>query len=130
VLAVPSAHPLAARRELPLSELAEQPFISLRDGQAMRSAEDHYCALAGFTPQRTVECDAPATLRALIAQGAGIAFTAEKTWFPYPLQGVQLIPLIRPSCRRYLTLRVPLSRQSNPDVMLLRDDIIRFFQEL
>lgn len=127
VLAVPAGHPLTALQEVRPEDLRPYPLISLCLGRAMRDIEDILCTRGGFTPHRSVECDTPATLRSLIAQGVGIAFAASRSWFVEPTDQVRLLPL-SPRRWRYVTLCPAPQLLDDPAILALCDDIQAFFQ--
>jgi LysR family transcriptional activator of glutamate synthase operon len=72
-LAVPPHHRLADRREIRLRELADEPFVMLKAGFALRALADELCRRAGFAPKVAVESEDPSTVRSLVAAGLGIA---------------------------------------------------------
>jgi DNA-binding transcriptional LysR family regulator len=72
-LTVPPNHRLARRKRIRLAEVADEPFILLRSGYALRVLTERLCAEAGFTPKITFEGEEVETLRALVAAGLGIA---------------------------------------------------------
>jgi DNA-binding transcriptional LysR family regulator len=66
-LVVPLCHPLAGRESIHLSEVAHDPFISLRAGDSLRELTDHFCRQAGFTPRIVFEGTRPRRFAALSA---------------------------------------------------------------
>ncbi|NRR21828.1 LysR family transcriptional regulator [Brevibacillus sp. MS2.2] len=74
VLAVPSAHRLAGRHRIHLSEVANDPFISLKPGYSFREITDDFCREAGFRPNIVCEGDEPAAISGLVRAGLGVAF--------------------------------------------------------
>ncbi|MEV5885302.1 LysR family transcriptional regulator [Streptomyces sp. NPDC052020] len=75
VAVLPSAHPLAARRTVPLTGLADSPFVLLprEVGPRLHDQITGLCATAGFTPrvvQRAVEWQ---TVCALVEAGLGVS---------------------------------------------------------
>lgn len=129
VLAVPIAHPLAVLNEVGPEDLRPYPLISLCRGRAMRDIEDTLCRRGGFVPHRSVECDTPATLRSLVAQGMGVAFAASRSWFVEPTEQVRLLPLA-PCHQRYVTLTPAPQLLDDPAVLKLCEDIEAFFRTL
>ncbi|MBP2479142.1 DNA-binding transcriptional LysR family regulator [Crossiella equi] len=73
LLAVPPGHRLATRTRVRLTDLAEEPFILLRPGFALRTTTEHLCREAGFTPKAGFEGEEVETLRGLVAAGLGVA---------------------------------------------------------
>jgi DNA-binding transcriptional LysR family regulator len=79
VVALPAAHPLAAREWLHLSELAREAFIlySTDHAAGLRAAVMSTCAAAGFTPQVAQEATQVPTVVALVESGLGIALVPQ-----------------------------------------------------
>ncbi|MFD6279772.1 LysR substrate-binding domain-containing protein, partial [Streptomyces sp. NPDC060209] len=74
---LPEEHPLAAHREIELSDLADEPWIrSDRPGPCLDPVLDA-CASAGFSPSFVVESEDHATAQAFVAAGLGIALIPE-----------------------------------------------------
>ncbi len=72
-LVVPPGHRLAARRRVALREVADEPFISFREGLGLRTIIDGMCARAGFAPNVAFEGDDVATVSGLVGAGLGVA---------------------------------------------------------
>ncbi|NLP62832.1 LysR substrate-binding domain-containing protein [Paraburkholderia sacchari] len=71
---LPADHPLAARKQIALGELAHERFISfgLRQSQLARALQDA-CVKARFTPQIVHEVVEVHTLLSLVREGLGVA---------------------------------------------------------
>jgi LysR family transcriptional regulator, transcription activator of glutamate synthase operon len=76
LLAVPPSHRLAGRRSVRLEEIADDPFVAMRPGNALRTLTDGLCRAAGFEPRIAFEGDEVATLRGLVAAGLGVALVS------------------------------------------------------
>jgi LysR family transcriptional regulator, transcription activator of glutamate synthase operon len=72
-LALPHDHPLAGRRQIPLSDVAGEPFIGLRSASALRRLTDALCLQAGFRPDVIFEGDDLSNVRGFVAAGLGVA---------------------------------------------------------
>jgi DNA-binding transcriptional LysR family regulator len=72
-LAVPPHHRLASRRRVRLADLADETFILLRKGYALRETTERLCAEAGFAPRIGFEGDEVETLRGLVTAGLGVS---------------------------------------------------------
>ncbi|WP_046213171.1 LysR family transcriptional regulator [Paenibacillus wulumuqiensis] len=57
VLVLPSNHKYAGRSELSLTEVADEPFISLADNREYSEFIHHICEQAGFVPNSIFEVD-------------------------------------------------------------------------
>lgn len=74
VLYVPSAHPLAGKKQVTLADLAEFPFVDTPPGFANRTIVDQAFAAAGVRREVTVEIANVATAVRFIQAGLGIGF--------------------------------------------------------
>jgi DNA-binding transcriptional LysR family regulator len=73
VLAVRHGDPLSRRRAVTLSQLREQPMITLVRGSGLRTVLESACRDAGFVPRITAEADELDSLVELAAEGLGVA---------------------------------------------------------
>jgi DNA-binding transcriptional LysR family regulator len=75
VLACTSAHPLADRDGIDLTDVAEEPFIEFPPGWGVRSAVDQAFVSAGVQRRRiTVQMNDLSTILDLVRLGLGVAF--------------------------------------------------------
>src|SRR5690606_24005794 len=79
MVALPAAHPLAARSALRVAELAGEPFIMYSPTVAtgLHVAAMAVCEAAGFAPQVTQEANQVPALLALVEGGLGVALVPE-----------------------------------------------------
>lgn len=75
VILVPAGHPIARRRSIQLSALADETFVFFK-GRARESALGA-CRAAGFEPRLACESGELETVRALVAAGLGLALLPE-----------------------------------------------------
>lgn len=75
VIAVPSGHPLAARRRVKVKELAAESFVSFpaTEGAGFVAALLGACQAAGFLPKVVQEASQMQAILTLVAGGLGIA---------------------------------------------------------
>lgn len=73
VVALPRTHPLAGREQLELGELADEQFISYRQGARLRELLAGAAADAGFAPQITLESNDSRRILRLVDRGLGVA---------------------------------------------------------
>lgn len=75
-LAVPPEHPLASRSargiRTSLSELRDEPFIVLKEGQGFRKMTVELCHEAGFEPRIVFQSNNMETIQSLVAAGMGV----------------------------------------------------------
>lgn len=80
VLAVPTDHWAAGRRQVRLDEVAAESFISLKPGYNLRNVSDALMRQAGLDFRFAFEGDNPAVIPDLIRSGLGIGFVPYVTW--------------------------------------------------
>jgi LysR family transcriptional regulator, transcription activator of glutamate synthase operon len=73
VVALPRGHRLAARRRIRMAELADELFISYREGARLRELLVAAGHLAGFDPKVKLESNEPQRIRQLVGRGLGVA---------------------------------------------------------
>lgn len=103
LLAVPADSPLAAAGSCPLSALKKEGFICLAGSRQFRQICDRLCHRVGFSPRVVFESDNPATVCNLIEMGGGVGFWPAVSW-GNPENGVRLLHLTDPDCRRVLVI--------------------------
>jgi DNA-binding transcriptional LysR family regulator len=69
---VPKGHPLARKRSLALSDLAEEPWVASTMDCGCRQITESACQEAGFRPRVAFECDETLAAQALVAAGVGV----------------------------------------------------------
>lgn len=81
VAALPAQHPLAARRRLPLSALAGEPFVLYTRawGPSVQDAIIGHCVAAGFSPRIVQEAGDVQTIASLVAAGLGVSLLISPT---------------------------------------------------
>ena len=96
VLAVPDAHPLAARTTISLDALSDQRLLLLEDGHCLRDQALDVCHLAGAAEKSGFQGTSLETLRQMVAANVGLT----------------LLPM--------LAIQPPVAQ--SPDITLLRFD--------
>jgi DNA-binding transcriptional LysR family regulator len=121
LLAVPPQHRLAGRTSVRLEEIADDPFVAVRPGNALRALTDGLCRAAGFEPRIAFEGDEVATLRGLVAAGLGVAL------LPPPRVAAEAVMTVTPhlrvrddGCERELGLVWDPQRAETPVVEAFR----------
>jgi DNA-binding transcriptional LysR family regulator len=76
-LALPSAHPLAAKERLRLSDLAAEAWVQTSSASPCARHVVRSCHAAGFEPNVTFESDDYQTVQGLVAAGVGVALIPE-----------------------------------------------------
>ena len=76
-LALPSAHPLAAKERLRLSDLAAEAWVQTASASPCARHVVRSCHAAGFEPNVAFESDDYQTVQGLVAAGVGVALLPE-----------------------------------------------------
>lgn len=105
-------HPLAGRRALRLSSLAEHPLIAFAPGSSTRQLLDAALAGAGVEPRVAVESSDLTLIRSLAARGLGVA-VLPRSFVELPGPSVSFAPL-SPSLRMRVVLWWPTARRLSP----------------
>jgi DNA-binding transcriptional LysR family regulator len=113
VAVLPAGHRLARRRGVHLAELAEDPFISFREGSRPRELLDCAAAEARFAPRIALESNESRRIRSLVSSGLGVAILplsdAVEAGPP-----VTVTPLVEPALTRDVTLATRAQRRPSP----------------
>lgn len=72
MLAVPSSHPLAGRRNLQLGDLVNEHLLLLEEGHCMRDQALAVCSLAGAGERSGFRATSMETLRQMVSAGVGV----------------------------------------------------------
>jgi DNA-binding transcriptional LysR family regulator len=142
-LALPAAHPLAARQGngaghgdgglgdsgkpgIPLADVAGEPFIALRTSSALRQLGDQLCAAAGFRPKVVFEGDDLSNVRGLVAAGLGVAIVpAPRAGSPVAGPGPVLYPpILDDGAERNIYLTWPADKPLLPAAELFRRHVV------
>ncbi len=104
-LAVPDSPRFAGVHRARLADFREAKFISLIAQKQFRQDCDRFCAEAGFSPRISFESDSPETVRNMIAAHMGVGFWPAFTWGELRGEGMKLLELSEPECRRGILIR-------------------------
>ncbi|WP_433226958.1 LysR family transcriptional regulator [Actinomadura formosensis] len=99
VLAAAPDHPLAQSATTTLSDLRDQPFLTLTQGTGLRAALEAACADVGFTPRVQAETNDLNTLTDLLRHSRAIALLPE-TAVARAGTSLRTIRLTRPAIHR------------------------------
>ncbi|WP_026342685.1 LysR family transcriptional regulator [Nocardia sp. BMG111209] len=103
VLALPPGHPLTACARVDFTQTRDELFVCLPPASGMHTLLHETAAQAGFTPRVDFVADTPATVRAFVAAGLGIAvMAASTTTTPGPL--ITTRPILTPPHHPPITL--------------------------
>lgn len=73
LVALPAAHPLAAKRKLMLDDLEAEAFILMKEGHCLAGQALQFCRLNGFAPRVSFRSAQIETVLAFVAAGWGIS---------------------------------------------------------
>lgn len=114
-LAVPNRDKFRSMKEISLHEMKDEEFISLAGSRALRVICDRFCIQAGFTPKIVFESDSTAAVQNLIAAGLGVGFWPHYTWGRSEMEGVLLLPIKEPDCRRDIVLQLAYKSEARQE---------------
>ena len=129
VAALPRKHPLAAKKELCLTDLKNEQFVSMSQTSNLFSVIRYYCSQHQFVPQITTLADNPSMIRDLLRLNLGIAFIPAYTWQGFASETVVLKPVYDMPMSRYLLLSWDANRFQTPAFEQCKELIIRYFTE-
>jgi len=113
VVVLPRDHPLAGHEEVRMAELAEEQFISYREGARLRELLVFAGRTAGFEPEVQLESNESERIRRLVARHMGVAILPRSD-AERPGAEVTVATLIEPSLTRDITLACRAGRRLAP----------------
>ncbi|MBY0054371.1 LysR family transcriptional regulator [Brevibacillus agri] len=122
---VPIGHPLAGRESILLSEIAEESFIFLKKGYALRRTTDQLFEQLGVTPRVTFEGEEAATVAGLVAAGLGVSLLPD-------LRGIDQskiaqIRIRTPKCQRVIGMALVKGGYLSPAAVRFKEFILDYF---
>lgn len=113
VVLLPLEHRLARRKHVRMAELADEPFISFREGARLRELLMAAGRSANFEPRVTLESNESQRVRRLVSRGLGVAILPRSD-AEDPGAEVAVAELIEPSLSRDITLAWREGRRLTP----------------
>lgn len=104
---MPSDHPLAARDELTVEDIARERFVALRPGQRWRDRLDQVLGVSGYEPQVAVETSSSIVALQLVRDKLGITLTDRASVELLPGDQAVLRPLVGPRPVTYAAIHAP-----------------------
>ncbi|MFF4016474.1 LysR family transcriptional regulator [Streptomyces sp. NPDC001843] len=120
---MPLDHPLAGRTSVTIDELADQPFVTAREGHWLRRLLVRLFAARGLTPKIVCESDEHSAIAHLISAGLGIGLVPAFAGRSFPHAPGAWIPVDSPDCRRTVTLYWGTGSHLSTTARLLRTTI-------
>jgi molybdate transport repressor ModE-like protein len=121
---LPADHPLVARAEIELAELAGEPFVGPPDGTSCHDVTVSGCAAAGFTPAFQHRSLDFYTTMALVAAGLGVALVPRLAQAAVP-PGAVVRPLAAPAPARHVFAATRAGAERRPTVAAVIDALAR-----
>lgn len=94
---VNASHPLSARSEIRLSDLADEPLILLGKDSSIRNQMELVFRQSGISPHIAYECPEIHSLLGMLRSGAGISFLSSRVagqCIGEPIRSIPLTPVI------------------------------------
>src|SRR5579872_3815530 len=113
VLILPPEHPLRRRQRVRMAELADEEFISFREGARLRELLVSAGRSAGFEPSVKLESNEARRIRRLVSRGLGVAILPRSDAVE-PGADVVVAALTEPALRRDITLAWREGRRHSP----------------
>ncbi|HTX12747.1 MAG TPA: LysR family transcriptional regulator [Solirubrobacteraceae bacterium] len=113
VVILPHEHSLAGHRTVRMADLAQEQFISFREGARLRELLEFAGRTAGFEPEVRLESNESERIRRLVARQMGVAILPRSD-AEQPGAEVAVATLIEPSLRRDITLACREGRRLAP----------------
>lgn len=129
LLAVPTTHRFADRKRIDLSQLFDDAFISIKEGNPFREMTDHFCKKAGFTPKIVCEVDELSAISHFIRTGIGVAFLPE-TLIENKKLPIRLLQIDKPVCQRTYQIAWLENRYLSIAAQKFRDFVYHYFNDL
>ncbi len=117
VLIVAPNDPLARKRRLALSEVADRPFVSFKDGHFRRLTEA-LCRAAGFEPTIRFEGDDSSSVPGFVAAGFGVAIVSPDSAVA---PGVTSLRISKPPAQRAIGVAWAKDRYLSASARSFRD---------
>lgn len=129
-LMVPPNHPLAQKEQVYLSEVKDEPFISMNTGFGFRNLTDDFCREAGFTPNIAFEGDEPGVIGDLVRHGLGIAFIPAMSWIHGFNNYPNRLQIIEPRCQRTIGIGWSKRRHLSSTAKEFRQFVMDYFNHV
>jgi DNA-binding transcriptional LysR family regulator len=111
---LPRDHALAARGRVRMADLANEHFISFRQGARLRELLFFAGRDNQFEPRVTLESNEAQRIRTLVSRGLGVAILPRSDAIAPQGADVVAAPLVEPSLRRDITLAWRAGRRQSP----------------
>lgn len=124
---VPKTHMLAKHTSIDLHQLAEEPFILLKQGYALRILTEEMLQEKGIQPKIAFEGDEADTIAGLVAAGLGISILPDMKGTD--INNIIKIPINPPEYERIIALAWVDGRFLSPAALQFKGFIFDYFAE-
>ncbi len=122
---VPNDHPLAHRKEIELREIKDEPFISIKRGNALRQFVDQRFKEAGLVPNTTFAGEEMHTIAGFVSSGLGVSI------IPH-IKGLESFEVtkisVTPTCLRKIGVASARNRYLSPAANEFKVFLIDYFK--
>ncbi|TDD89328.1 LysR family transcriptional regulator [Actinomadura darangshiensis] len=125
--ALPPGHPLAARADVAVGELADDPWLTQPPMSPCQELIQHACAAAGFAPDITATCGDYRSILALVGAGTGVSLIPELALTGLATPPVALLPT-RPRISRRINALVTARTQTTAPARAVLDALLEYEQ--
>jgi DNA-binding transcriptional LysR family regulator len=122
-VALPPGHPLADRAEVPLRELAREPWIVGNALSCCGAVTRSVCAAAGFTPEIRHAVNDWAALAGLVEAGQGVALIPRLVRSLYAHRDLALRPAAGDPPSRNVFVAVRTGSEGDPVLAAVREEL-------
>ena len=126
---LPRGHALAGRARVRMAELAQEDFISFRQGARLRELLFSAGRDAQFEPRVTLESNEAQRIRALVSRGLGVAILPRSDAMVADAD-VVAAPIVEPVLRRDITLAWRAGRRQSPATAAFLELALEMFGEV
>ncbi|WP_342600977.1 LysR family transcriptional regulator [Psychrobacillus sp. FSL H8-0483] len=124
---VPTNHPLAMGKSISLTEVAEESFISMKKGYALRKTTDEIFEEAGVTPTISFEGDEVATVAGFVA--AGLGFSILPDGGEINSNKIAKLRIEDVTCERVIGMAVVKDRYLSPAAKRFQQFVLDYFSQ-
>jgi DNA-binding transcriptional LysR family regulator len=121
---LPYDHPLAGAESILLDEIADESFIFLKKGYALRDTTDGLFRQLGIKPKITFEGEEVATAAGLVAAGLGVSLLPD---VGLDKSKIVYIPIRQPECKRVIGIAFIKERYLSPAASQFKQFVIDHF---
>ncbi|MED3662586.1 LysR family transcriptional regulator [Ureibacillus sp. FSL K6-8385] len=124
---VPENHPLASRQHIDLCEIKDEPFVSIKKGNALRQMVDQLLKNVGISKTNiTFEGEDPHTVAGFVSAGHGVSIIPDiKGLSEY---NVKKISVREPICERKIGVSLVAGRYLSPAVNQFKNYLVEYFK--